>query len=91
MPAAGSVDNIKLIPSAVTANADLVINSGEATSLQIKIHDMPGRMLALMHVSVVPGSNIFSLQLQQLASGFYWITIIDKKNKTTNIGFVKLN
>ncbi len=91
MPAAGSTDNIKLIPSTVTGNASLLINSLESSSLQINIHDMMGRTLALMHVFVVPGSNTFSLQLQQLASGFYWITIMDKKNKITKIGFVKLN
>lgn len=91
MPDAGSVKDIKLLPSAVTRNASLLINTAEPANLQIMIHDVPGRMLSLMHVSVMPGSNTISLQLQQLAAGFYWLTIIDQKKKTTNIGFVKLN
>ena len=81
---------IQLIPSVVTVNSTLLVNSDKETSLQIIIADMSGKIIQQLQSTVRAAVNLIPLQLNNLPAGIYLLSVSDGKNTMTTTRFVKL-
>ena len=82
--------NIQLIPSVVTINSMLLVNSDREISLQIVITDMSQKIIQQFQSTVRAAVNRIPLQLNNLPAGIYLLSVSDGKNTITTTRFVKL-
>ena len=80
---------IRVLPSVVRSSANLLINIATGDNCRINIYNIDGRLMQTMSRLVSRGNDIIALQLGQLASGIYTVTIITAGGKMAMCRFVK--
>ncbi|MEO6314554.1 MAG: hypothetical protein ABIU63_09995 [Chitinophagaceae bacterium] len=80
---------IRLLPSVVTANAELLIESSADQKVQVKIQSSDGRLMHATKLLLLRGKNRLPLQLSGFAAGVYVISVTNSKGSTFAARFVK--
>lgn len=68
-----AIDNI--YPSVCSNTVNLLISSNRATHLQLTIMDMTGRVSKTQNLTIVAGSNTYSLDVSALSKGQYFLVM----------------
>ena len=87
--AAGDINLISILPTVVTDNANLIINSAERSRLQLIIAGMDGKIMKRVFYYAEHGRNIFPVDVSNLSSGVYMAKILSDKGQTAMVRFIK--
>ena len=80
-----------LMPNPVKDIATIKFSAERAYSYTINVNDMSGKLLLSQKGTAVAGSNTERLNVQQYATGTYFITIINDKGEKQSVKMIKQN
>jgi hypothetical protein len=81
---------ISIVPNPVTnGNFKLNVDNGEISDMDIVIKDIQGRVVDRKSVKVIAGLNSININVTNLASGTYFISVSTAKDKMRVLRFVK--
>lgn len=92
LAATGNQTNLRAVfyPSPLKGdNGFITVTSGKTQRLQVVVSDIQGHQLITQEITVFPGSNIVSLNLQRIGAGNYFIRVIDERKSSVSIQFMK--
>ena len=80
-----------VMPNPVKDIATIKFSAERAYSYTINVNDMSGKLLLSQKGTAVAGSNTERLNVQQYATGTYFITIINDKGEKQSVKMIKQN
>ena len=81
-------NSIRMYPNPVTdRQLFLKINTAQGENLQMKIWDMTGRLIKSTNYQTVPGTTTLTIDVKELKSGYYLMSVIGEKVIFSN-GFI---
>ncbi len=77
-------------PSPLTGNTGyLNITSGKSQKLEVVVTGITGHKVSAQAISIIAGSNNIPLTFGKLAAGTYLLPVMDEKNGSNTIRFMK--
>ncbi len=70
-----TVANVVLYPNPVTSVANLLFSTDAATTINVTITDVTGKIVSAETIVVASGLNEYSLQVQHLEQGVYFVNL----------------
>jgi hypothetical protein len=82
-------DEIILMPNPVKDNATVMFSTKTSENYTMVMSDDNGKMLLMRKNISVPGNNFEKLNVTELASGIYFITIIEQSGERRTVKMIK--
>jgi hypothetical protein len=76
--------DIKVFPTVVTTTTTVLINSQEVGEMALQLINTNGQIFLTKSLNISKGINTFVILIPSTTSGALWISLLNKKNNTTN-------
>ncbi len=78
-----SIKNVEMYPNPTTTSLNVTMDMKSADDIMIYIVNTQGEMVKAITKKVQSGTNKIALDMSTLASGSYYITVLDSKNNSS--------
>lgn len=86
--AAKTASNVQVYPTLVTNQLNVALVANSVERVQIQVADAAGKIVARKLVETITGANVFSLPVENLLAGSYYVQV-KKPNETVTIAVIK--